>query len=111
MMIGANFEPSHLGKGILMITIQLPLTLDRSAAATFAPQIHLALQDSEQLVIDGNNVSRIGQCGIQLLLSAQQSARSCEKVILINASQMMIAAANLAGLGTTFDWKGSSDER
>jgi anti-anti-sigma regulatory factor len=94
-----------------MTTIQLPPTLDRNAAAAFAPQIQLALQDSEQLVIDGDSVSRIGQCGIQLLLSAQQSALSCDKTVRISASPAMIAAINLAGLESAVDWMGSSNDR
>ena len=87
-----------------MTIIQLPSTLDRKAATALASQIKLALQNSEDLVIDGDSVTRIGQCGLQLLLSAQQSAQTGNLSIRINASPSMIAAVNLTGLESTVGW-------
>ena len=110
MRIGANFDPGSIGKRDRMTTIQLPAIFDRSAATVLAPQLLLAMQDGEELVIDGEGVQRIGQCGIQLLLSAQQSASTNNKSIRITASPAMTAAANLAGLEKAVIWTGSNDD-
>ena len=111
MRIGANFDTSEFGKRAHMTTIQLPAILDRNATAVLAPQLRLAMQDGEALVLNGDGVTRIGQCGIQLLLSAQRSALTCNTSISITASPVMTAAANLAGLENAVIWTGSNDDR
>jgi anti-anti-sigma regulatory factor len=78
-------------------TVTLPPRLDRSAAASLAPVIATAIRDGA-VVLDGRAVERIGQAGMQLLLSARATARAAGAVLSIEPSLAMHDAACLAGL-------------
>jgi chemotaxis protein CheX len=56
------------------VEIILPATLDRSAVEAMAGKLRAAIESGEEIVVDAGNLDRIGQAGLQLLLSARKSA-------------------------------------
>ena len=82
-----------------MIRIDLPAVLDRTAAATLAPQLLAELSSGDGLVLGGEQVVQIGQAGLQLLLAAARTAGARGAELAIEApSDALVAAAELAGL-------------
>src|SRR3546814_10874904 len=56
-----------------MKTINLPAVFDRMVAIELAPEIADALGGGPGVTIAAGDVRQIGQCGVQLLLSAARS--------------------------------------
>lgn len=89
-----------------MYTILLPARCDRSAAITLYPELRDRLAEGE-VVIDGSDVTQLGQAMLQLLLSARQTATRHGQALSIILSDKMrstlaMAEANpdmLAGIG------------
>ena len=83
-----------------MTTIPLPQHFDTRAAAALAPDLRVALADggNAAIVLDGGPVERIGQAGLQLLVSARRTADAAGRPLSIEpASAAMRAAAALTG--------------
>lgn len=57
-----------------MKTIQLPAIIDRTVAAELLPELADALGGGAGVTIAAGDVRQIGQCGLQLLLSAAKTA-------------------------------------
>lgn len=81
--------------------INLPATLDRSAVEALTGELRTAIQSGEEILVDAANVDRIGQAGLQLLLSAHKSAQSAGIVFgIIKPSVAISDAAALTGLSS-----------
>ena len=76
-------------------TIILPPILDREAAAVMLPDLRQAV-DAGPVLLDGGKVERIGQAGLQLILSALRSGPAGTAVVTCSAA--LHKAATLAGL-------------
>ena len=94
-----------------MNMIVLPPVIDRTTAGALTAQIDQALQPGGAVVVEGRDVSRIGQCGLQLMLSAQLTAQSRSVLMTVHASEAMTHAAATAGLASTFIWAGLSNDQ
>lgn len=57
-----------------MRVIQLPSVIDRTVAAELTPELADALGATTGVAVAANEVRQIGQCGLQLLLSAAVTA-------------------------------------
>jgi len=86
-----------------MTTIPLPEHFDTRAAAALAPDLRVALADggTAAIVLNGGPVERIGQAGLQLLVSARRTADAAGRSLSIEpASAGLRAAATLTGADT-----------
>ena len=94
-----------------MNMIVLPTVIDRTTAGALTAQIDQALKPGGDVVVEGRDVARIGQCGIQLMLSAQLTAQTRSVTMPVHASEAMAHAAETAGLASTFTWAGHSNDQ
>lgn len=83
-----------------MDNLMLPDRLDRTAVAALALQWRNDWTAGQPVRIDASAVSRIGQIGWQLLISAVATARAGGNAIsIVSPSPAMVAAAAYCGLG------------
>jgi ABC-type transporter Mla MlaB component len=83
-----------------MTTIALPSILDRQAAQSLAPEISDAITQGSKVELDAAKVAKIGQVGIQLLISAAITATHRGAAIAItNASECLLAAVKMTNAG------------
>ncbi|MBB6123494.1 STAS domain-containing protein [Sphingobium subterraneum] len=94
-----------------MDMIILPPVIDRTTASALLSQLDQAISGKNDVVVEGRDVTRIGQAGLQLLLSAQLTAASRGVAMTVHASHAMQAAADLTGLTQTFSWVGDSHDQ
>ena len=94
-----------------MDMIILPPVIDRTTASALLSQLDQAIDGKKDVVVEGRDVTRIGQAGLQLLLSAQLTAASRGVPMTVHASAAMQAAADLTGLTQTFSWVGDSHDQ
>lgn len=91
--------------------IVLPPIMDRTVSGTLVSPINAAFVDNNGVVIEGRDVTRIGQCGLQLLLSALSTGQLRGSSVTINPSQAMLRAVELAGLEAAFGWSGNGHDQ
>lgn len=91
--------------------IILPNGIDRTTAGALVPLLDQALRSGEAVEMEGRDVTRIGLAGLQLVLSAQQTARARGVALTVQPSAAMVSAAQVAGLGDAFDWAGCSNDQ
>jgi len=94
-----------------MGVIVLPPIMDRTISGTLVSPINAAFVDNNGFVIEGRDVARIGQCGLQLLLSALLTGRMRGSSVTIRPSQAMLRAAEIAGLEAAFGWSGDDHDQ
>lgn len=87
-----------------MHVMTLPPTIDRTTAGALVASFDAAMTPGASLLVEGRDVTRIGQSGLQLLLSAQITAQARGASLQVRPSEMMEQAARLAGLDGTFIW-------
>src|SRR3546814_766930 len=82
-----------------MKTINLPAVFDRMVAIELAPEIADALGGGPGVTIAAGDVRQIGQCGVQLLLSAALTAsRRGLAFVIQDASEAFENAVRISGL-------------
>jgi anti-anti-sigma regulatory factor len=82
-----------------MKTIMLPPVIDRTVTAELTPELTEALGTGTGILIAAGNVRQIGQCGLQLLLSAALTAsRRDMAFIMQDASEAFMNAVRISGL-------------
>jgi len=94
-----------------MNMITLPPIIDRTTAGALVAQLDTALQPGTDLVLEGRDVARIGQSGLQLLLSAKLTAETRGVDMTVHASAAMATAAELAGLSNCLAWVEHGDDQ
>lgn len=94
-----------------MNMITLPPVIDRTTAGALVAQLDTALEPGASLVLEGRDVARIGQSGLQLLLSAKLTAESRGVDMTVHASGAMAAAAELSGLSHCLAWVEHNDDQ
>jgi len=94
-----------------MTMITLPAVIDRTTASALVSHLDKALQPGEAATIEGRDVTRIGLSGLQLMLSAQQTALARAVTMTVYPSQAMIVAAQTAGMGSAFQWAGHNHDQ
>lgn len=86
--------------------------MDRTVSGALVSPINAAFVDNNNgVVIEGRDVTRIGQCGLQLLLSALSTGQMRGSSVTINPSQAMLRAVELAGLEAAFGWSGNGHDQ
>lgn len=79
--------------------IVLPATVDRAATQMIVEELRAAFARSEEIAVDAANVERIGQSGLQMLMSAKKTAASAGVGFgIVRASVAVSEAAALTGL-------------
>lgn len=82
-----------------MKRINLPDVVDRTVATGLAIELSDALGGNEGLVINAAKVRQIGQCGLQLLVSAAlTSVRREQSFSIAEPSEAFAGAVRIAGL-------------
>jgi len=94
-----------------MTMITLPNVIDRTTAGALISHLDQSLQPGKAVTVEGRDVTRIGQSGLQLLLSAQQTAITRSVTLDVHPSQAMISAAQVAGLSGALKWVGQSNDQ
>jgi anti-anti-sigma regulatory factor len=89
-----------------MNEVTLPPVIDRTTAGALIAQFDAALRDVKGLVVEGRDVTRIGQSGLQLMLSLQATASAKGVALTVYPSEAMIGAAEIAGLDQGLAWAG-----
>lgn len=79
-----------------MAAIRLPEALDRTAIEELVATIRETFDAGSPLLLDGGNVERIGQAGLQLLLSAARTAG--EKGLMFGISDPSQALTDVMAL-------------
>lgn len=83
-----------------MPSIRLPETFDRQSIEGLAETLRTALSGTDSVTLDASDVERIGQVGLQLLLSASRTASARGVAFEIqNPSNGLCDAVQLTGLG------------
>jgi anti-anti-sigma regulatory factor len=81
-----------------MAALMLPKQFDRNAARTLLSELDLAIS-GDVIELDGSTVSQVGQTGLQLLLSARQTAAARGVAFkLTSPSECLTEAALLSGV-------------
>lgn len=79
--------------------VDLLPVMDRDAAGLIAAELRDALRAGGGIAIHADRVDRIGQVGLQLLLSAARSAAAADVALAIHApSPAFLTAVEIAGL-------------
>lgn len=78
-----------------MHTVHLPARCDRAAAIALHPELRDRLAEGE-VVIDGSDVTQLGQATLQLLLSARQTATRHDRTLTIILSEKMRSTLAMA---------------
>ena len=88
-------------------TLLLPTSLDLGNAQDWKERLIAALTLNPVLKLDGSETNHVTTPGIQILLAAEQSARSKGgKIVLSNASSALEAAFDDLGLSDTLrEWR------
>jgi anti-anti-sigma regulatory factor len=80
--------------------LTLPAIVDRAAVAVAAAALFTKLSPGATMVIDASQVGRIGQHGLQLLVSARRTAIARDAALHIaSPSDALQEAVALCGLG------------
>ena len=87
-----------------MTMITLPTTMDRTTADALVPHLDRALVRGASVILEGSDVVRFGLSGLQLILSARQTALARSAELIVHPSPAMLSAARVAGLEEAFQW-------